>query len=332
MIVGALLSALTVQAAAQDARGIIDRASMMAADRIRSVENYTIVQDLHGADAKVYLEKIDKDGRPVFVAIPPHVVMKRAMEERGDGNSPGLQDPAGYQQQVLNKAFGKAFTSVLDQGEDEPVVIADPLVIETLASRVRLIGEAEVDGYQTFELTIDRVADIPEFNDQEEGGSFTPSSVVMYVDDSRYVTRLVKLQGEFEMNGTRMPITVETRYLDYREVDGMYHPFRTEMRTTGLAQTISDKDRKEMAKAQKEMEKAKEQMAQLPAAQRQQFETMMGDKMKEMEDMMAALERGEMEMVITIKELLVNAGPPPEWLPPEDMAQQTDTTTREIQP
>ena len=40
-----------------------------------------------------------------------------------------------------------------------------------------------------------------------------------------------------------------------------------------------------------------------------------------------------MELVITVKELLVNAGPPPEWLPPEDMAQQeADTTTWEIKP
>jgi hypothetical protein len=92
---------------------------------------------------------------------------------------------------------------------------------------------------------------------------------------------------------------------DYRDVDGLLHPFRTEMRMSGMASgSMSPEEREELME---NLARAKEQLAQMPEAQRAMAERMMGGQLESMEQMLA-----EDEFVVTtvVEEIRVNTGPP----------------------
>jgi len=58
-----------------------------------------------------------------------------------------------------------------------------------------------------------------------------------------------------------------------------------------------------------QLEEMRKQLASMPEAQRAMVESMMGPQMERLEAMLSSPE-GDMEMIITVTDLKVNAGPP----------------------
>ena len=191
----------------------------------------------------------------------------------------------------------KSALEQIQKNDSSEVVVIDPLAAGELADRVRLIGREQIDRHDTYVLVADDVSDLEFARQETDGAEFEVRKITIYVDADDFVTRKAIIEGEMTRDGKKIPVEMESRFEDCREVDGMLHPFRTVLQSTGLNAALSAEDLEKM-------EEAKKQMAKI-------------------DETFANFEAGAIEMVIEVKELRVNAGPPPEWAPPDDVASQT---------
>ena len=114
------------------------------------------------------------------------------------------------------------------------------------------------------------------------------------------------MDGVMERDGEKAPVKLDAYFEDYREIDGMLHPFVMRMNMSGL-EGVSGMSEEDIAEARKNLDEMKKQLAEMPESQRAMVEKMMASQMENMEKM---LNQGSMEVTINVKELRVNQGPP----------------------
>ncbi|MGD2154136.1 MAG: hypothetical protein PVG79_12770 [Gemmatimonadales bacterium] len=173
-----------------------------------------------------------------------------------------------------------------------------------VVDRATLEGRQDVDGHDCFVVVVDDFSGIdfdPETPDDQE--DFEPRKGTFLLDTDDYLIRRVEMEGEVQQDDQWQPMTMQIDFKDYRDVDGMLHPFLLEMSVTGLDNTMSEE---EMQEARESLEEMRQQMEQMPAAQRAAMERMMKPRMEEMERMLAS---GSMQVTTRVKELKVNTGP-----------------------
>jgi hypothetical protein len=270
------LLALPTGLAAQSAADILYRAIELYEQRMEGIDNYTVVQRLEDGPAlpegagTMYFEKTMIDGRPVFVPRSAAMDSALAMQQRS-----GALEDAGS-------------------------------MMARLRDQATLQGDESIDGNACW------VIHVPDASDLQWGGAtgadgpgFTPDALTLAVDQDDYVVRRMEVSGDMEMNGRTSRVTMVSTLGDYRDVDGLLHPFRTEMRMSGMASgSMSPEEREELME---NLARAKEQLAQMPEAQRAMAERMMGGQLESMEQMLA-----DDEFVVTtvVEEIRVNTGPP----------------------
>jgi hypothetical protein len=271
LLVACALAALLVPvpAAAQSAAGILNTALERHDARMRNVQNYTLVQQVMGTQTTMYFEREMVDGRPVFQPREVGVL--------------GQNVPVGA------------------DGWESP----DPYAgLAELAERARYQGVEVVDGHNTHVLVIDDFRGLRGFDPSPQQQDMEFRRGTLYVDAADYVLRRMVMEGEATTQGQRQPVTMDVRMEDYRNVDGVLHPFRTVIKTDGLAPGVSAA---EMEEARRSMAQLKAQMESMPAAQREMMERMVRPQMEQFERMMAG---GGMEITMEVTDLRVNAGPP----------------------
>lgn len=172
--------------------------------------------------------------------------------------------------------------------------------VEKLAERARLEGTREVDGETSHVVVADDLegTDLAESFGQEE--SFQPRSVTFLVDTDDYLIRGMRLEGTATSGGETRDVTFDTRMRDYREVEGVVHPFRMDVSVEGMSGQMSEQQRQQMRQAL-------EQMKNMPEQQRERMQQMMGDQLERMEQMLAT---GAMDFSVEVEEIRVNEGPP----------------------
>lgn len=174
-------------------------------------------------------------------------------------------------------------------------------VYAPLATRARLEGEDVIDGEATFVLSIDDFSEV-DFGTlgMPENGDFVPKKATLFLDTDEYLLRKVIMKGE--LTGTSMagPFTVEAQMQDYRQVEGMWYPFRVLAVAQGIQSGMSSEDLEE---AQAGMAEMQEQLAQIPASQRSMVEAMLKPKIEQLEKM---LNSGTFEFTVQTKEVRVN--------------------------
>ncbi len=243
--------------------------------RLARVENVTITQELLGFEATVYMEKQMVNGHPVLVPVQT-VAAGRTLDEK-DQQHGGLLMP--YESQ------------------------------EAFIERARLEGRAEVGGRSCHVLVVEDFQGLDWSAPSGGDGELEPRKGTFYVDRQDNLVRKIVIEGDMRNEGKLSPVTMEATLEDYREVDGFLHPFRTVMNMKGVMEAVGeDFDREEMEQQLAEM---REQLEGMPEAQRKMIEGMMGPQMQRIEEMLASSSaEGGMQMVTTVKELKVNAGPP----------------------
>ncbi len=100
---------------------------------------------------------------------------------------------------------------------------------------------------------------------EDKADDFKPKEATFYLATSEYVLRRMVLDGEYEADGAVRQVTVDAVFGDYREVDGMLHPFLTEMKLSGLNSQLSEKELEEARKSLKELPRADGEHAGEPA-------------------------------------------------------------------
>ncbi len=170
-----------------------------------------------------------------------------------------------------------------------------------IAERAELEGKALVDGEQCHVVVVDLSGlDLDQEMAMGDRGDFVPRKGKLYVDTDDHLIRKMEMEGEITADGKTRPMTAVTVLSDYREVEGMLHPFQVHITATGLAAGMSEEDAEEARKGLEEMERNLEGM---DASQRAMVERMMGGQMEKLRKM---LETGQFEITTITKEVRVN--------------------------
>ena len=267
-----LLAGVPGAAAAQSAADILDRATELYEQRMEGIENYTIVQSMEdgpplpGGAGTVYFERTMVDGRAVFV---PRGAM-------GDSLM-AMQDQAGAMEDA-----GSMFRKLQD--------------------RATVRGEETIEGHATWLIHVDDASGLDWGAEQAE--NVTMKTLTMAIDQADYVVRRMVIEGDMYVEGETRPVTMTTTLSDYRTVEGMLHPFRTEMNVSGMTGAMSAQERAELMAT---LEQARRQLAEMPEAQRAMAERMMGGQLERMEEMLMS---DAFVMAFVVDEVRVNQGPP----------------------
>jgi hypothetical protein len=175
-----------------------------------------------------------------------------------------------------------------------------------LREHARYQGRETVDGHTTHVLRIEGSGGIDWANrfGEESGGAFVPDEFTMYIDAGDHVMRRVIVKGNVEINGSSKPVTNVIDYTDYREVDGMLHPYLTKVRMEGAMQAVEISP-EQRAEAEANLAKLEKQMAEMPQSQRAMMEKMLGSQLEMLRKL---VQSSALEVTIEVQELRVNEG------------------------
>lgn len=176
--------------------------------------------------------------------------------------------------------------------------------LRDLADRATLEGTETVDGEECYAVVVTDLEGTELYGSAAGGEGFRPERATFLVDTDDYLLRGMRMEGTAQMEGETRDVTFDARMLDYREVDGVVHPFRTEVSMEGMGGGMSEEERRQARQSMQEMQQRMEKM---PEQQREMMERMMGDRMEQMEQMVAS---GAMDFTVKVKEIRVNEGPP----------------------
>jgi len=258
--------------AAQSGPDLMRRAAAAHEERLAGVENVTIVQDMMGMEATLYMERQDVGGTPTLVPV----------ETRVSGMT--VQVP-----EMNNSQWSSAF-------QDEWI------------ERTRAEGTELVDGRTLQVLVMDDFTglDLSQMSGPgTEDMEILPRRIRYLMDPGDLVVRRMTMEGEVERgDGRRLPCEMDMRMEDYREVEGYMHPFVTRIRNAGMMEAM-DVDQEEM---RAQLAQMRERWEAMPENQRGMMGGMIREQMERMEAMLG--DDGSVEIVMTVRELRVNAGRP----------------------
>jgi len=256
----AVVLALPSGATAQSAKEILMTSLEKYEQRMEGIENYTTVQETMGFETELTFVRT-KDDEGRTVFVP---------KGREDASSGGMSN------------FYRMYPKI--------------------AERAELEGTESVDGEQCHVLAISDFSglDLDEQMEMGDRGDFVAKTGLLYVDTDDHLIRKMELGGEITRDGQTSPMTAVTVLSDYREVEGMLHPFQLHITATGLAAGMSEEEMEEARRGLAEMEKNLEGM---DATQRAMVERMMGGQMEKLRKM---LESGQFEITVVTKEVRVN--------------------------
>lgn len=250
---------------AQSAREVLDAAMEAHRSRTEGIENYTVIQTVMGFRTTTHFERRTVDGESVLVPVSTM------------GSEAGQQVPENPY-----RMYG------------------------TLAERAELVGTEAVDGEEchVVEVTDLEGTGLAEAGPADSRGGWSPERLRMWVDTEDYVPRKMRMEEATSADGTGQPASFTVLFRDYRDVEGMLHPFRMELRTEGMGGGMSEEERADL---QESMAKMRKQMENMSPRQRKMMEKVMGGQLEKMEKMLTA---GALDFTVTVEEIRVNEGPP----------------------
>ncbi len=168
-----------------------------------------------------------------------------------------------------------------------------------LADRWSLDGQGSVGGTESWRLVLTDMEDLDWGIGPDDAMAPDRIELDLAVDELHPLA--------MSMSGTGaqgQPFTFRIHFSDYREVDGYRHPFLTRVETEGAVFGVSDA---EMEQAMEGLRELEQQLEAMPEAQREMMESMMGDQIRMLEEMVAG---GGLDIELRVTELQVNSGPP----------------------
>jgi len=278
---GFLVLILPCVGAAQSASDILDRALERYEQRAEGIDDYTVVQSMEGdltgmpgaADQNLmttYFEKTMVDGHPVFVTRNAALDSLAQMQGAGASRSPAE-------------------------------------TLRLMKEHASLEGSDAVEGHACWELRVSDAAALARLQEVGGGSAMKLQALGMCLDKEEYVPRRLTMNGEMSGNGQTRPVTMTSIMSDYRDVQGLLHPFKTQVTMSGMASSSMSPEEREKTRTQ--LEEAKAKMAEMPEAQRAMMEKMMGGQLEKMEKMLAD---GALTLTFVVQDVKVNSGPPEE--------------------
>lgn len=266
-LLGVLLAGIAIPGGlvAQSGGDVLRTALDRYQERMEGIENYTVVQEAMGFQSTTYFERTEVDGRPVFLP----------QSETGSAAAQGTPDNP-YSE----------FYALADRAERE--------------------GTEMLEGEETHVIAVTDFEGVDLWNPTGGGepGDFTPRRATFFIDTDDYLLRRMQMTGTTSMQGQEREVSFTADFQDYREVDGLLHPFGIQVSVEGLASQMSPEEREELERSLQEM---RAQLEEMPAQQREMVERMMSGQLEQMETMLA---QGTMDLTVQVTEVRVNEGPP----------------------
>tara|TARA_R110002072_G_scaffold12748_2_gene54560 strand:- start:876 stop:2435 length:1560 start_codon:yes stop_codon:yes gene_type:complete len=165
----------------------------------------------------------------------------------------------------------------------------------------KLADDEMVGGHETKHIVVEGIA---MKETMEDGSEVTINRMDVWLDPVYYVRRKIRMEGIIKKGRASKDFFMERENQDYRRVDDtyLYEPYKEVMRIGGI---MSDKDRRELAKAKKELESAKQQLAQMPASQRAMMEGMFASQMAQLESL---VDDGSATVEVITTDIEINPG------------------------
>jgi hypothetical protein len=252
---------------------ILDRAVAAYEGMMAGVENYTLTQEVMGFTVTTYFQRV-----PGTTEYEAYLVTPDGLEREDD-------DTAG-------------------SGAPPPVEM-----LRAMRARAEAVGSETIGGVRTHGVRIEDFGTLAEQYGAipptgEEAASMEMDTATFYFGADDGLTRRAVIEGTVQEDGPPTPMRIEMTFEDYRTVGGMRYPFQTTMKLSGMEESMSAEEQAELRRG---LEDARRQFEQLPPAQREMMERMMGDQLRQMEGVLA----GEAyEMAIRVTDLRVNEGRP----------------------
>lgn len=344
----ATISSGTPVANAQDAADILQTMADRQEQRWSEVQNYTItieVQEAGGLQTPMYFEKVTVAGDATFQMISP-ATYQRAMQvqagfpppedvaeglakgydKMGKAGLGGIPIVAGDESVSFGdmseflRFSAAASKEAADVGQYRESAKTELKHAALFADRARLVGIESTpakqnggsSGYEerdAYLLVADDLDGI-ELEQPEDGPEFFLDKVSVWIDTEHYVPLKMRAEGQIEQDGKRSPLVIEKLDLNYTQVGPLLESFTRVGRISGLMAGMSEKEIKDLQKAQKELAKAKEEMKKMEGmseAQKNMVMKMMAPQMEKLEKMASG---GTIESVQQVIHIAVNEGPP----------------------
>lgn len=265
-VVLAVLAALALSplaGEAQSAREIMDTALQKYRQQTEGIQAYTVTQEVMGATITHRFVKREVEGQEVFVP---------------------ADDTAGSR---LPRGWGNPYQ-----------------MFPALADRATLQGTTPLDGHDSWILRVDDFSglDLESMTPEGARGDFEPDSITLYVDRQRHLLRGLSMKGKMTASDSTRPISVRARFRDYREVEGMLHPFVMDVSVEGMQAALTPAERRAARQQLRDLEARMEQMSE---QQREMMEGMMGPQLEKFRQM---LESGTMETTVQVLNVEVERG------------------------
>lgn len=268
---GMLLLALALPSgvSAQSAEQVLLTALERQEARMEGIERYTVVQEVMGFETVLTFERAEVDGRTVFVPVLPEM-------PEGESAAPAGDPAAGISD------FYKHYPKI--------------------AERAEMAGKLTVEGRECFVVKIDDFTglDLGQTMTVGEHGEFVPREATLYLDTGDYILRRMEMAGETITGAEVKPMSADVALSDYRNVEGMLHPFTVHIHAVGAPTGMSEED---LAKTRGDMERLQAQLESLPESQRSMLEGMIKPQLEQLEQVLAG---GEFDITLTTKEVRVS--------------------------
>lgn len=233
--------------------------------RMGDVRDYTVVHEVMGFESSTFFQRTEMEGHTLFVP---------RMETGSDATRSALESPYVGMFELAERSRHEGFRDV--GGE-----------------RCHVVGVTDFRGTDLFGA----------------GGAtgmedFEPEKATFLVDADDYLLRGVELKGTSTAGGEPREVTFRAEFSDYREVEGVVHPFRTSVSVRGMGQRMSPGER---AQVRESLRRMRSRMEEMPERQRAMMEKLMAGGIEQMEKMTAS---GAVDFTVRVKEIRVDQGPP----------------------
>lgn len=166
-----------------------------------------------------------------------------------------------------------------------------------IADRAKYDGTEEVDGHRCHVVSIDNFEGIDVSPGIQSDGEFQPTWMSIALDTESSLPRRMRMKGNMVVEDSTRSMSIEALMTDYRQINGMYHPFRILIEADGFMGPggASEVDMEEAQESLAELEKSLEEMSD---QERAMVERMMGDQLNNLREM-AGSGKFKIEMVVT---------------------------------
>lgn len=263
-LTAAVAVASPAPAPAQTAEEILDTALERYEQRMEGIRTYRVTQRVLGMTTTNRFVKTTMDGHPVFV---------QAGRDSATGRMP--------------RGWGNPYR-----------------LFPRLADRAELAGRTPVDGHETWRVVVTDFEglDLEAMTPEQAPGQFRPQRLELFLDADSHAIRRLTMEGKMATDTASRALSLDARFQDYREVEGMLHPFRVSLRVQGMSAAVPPD---ELERARRQLDRIRQQLEQLPEEEREKARQAMGGQLEQLRQI---VESGDVETEVVVTDLQVNEG------------------------